>query len=162
MRSPLISTGDIEVQSLPTGGLPALITSVEQALARAKASRLEVHGDTISFHGTFLLVASNWNILVPISSGHIHFARSGGSAVMHYEISFVGLFVSVTLLCLIPLFLVADPVRSGLIFVVPFAWLWLFGANYVITRVRFPRFLASAAGASLPPYPPLGSPFPDY
>jgi len=106
-----------------------LIASVGQALRRVKASQLEVRRDSISFRSGFFRAVSNWNILVPISSGRIHFVRSNGSAVIHYQISFVGLFVSATVLGLIPLLVVGGPVRSGTIFAVPFIWLWLFTAD---------------------------------
>jgi hypothetical protein len=162
MRSPLITSGTIRVDTLPDDGLPGLIARVEQALRRVRAARLQVSGDTISFRGGFFRAVTNWNILVPISSGEIHFSRIDGSVLVRYRISFLGLFLMTTGLVLIPLFFFGDPIQSGVIFALPFMWLWLFGANYFTTRFRFPRFLASAAGATLPATQPITGPFPDY
>lgn len=162
MRSPLTTSGTIRVESLPVDGVTGIVAKVESALRRVRAARLRVSGDTITFRGGIFRAVTSWNILGPISFGEIQFVPTDRAVLIHYRISWLGLFLLTTAMVSVFVFTVRDPVRSGAIFVIPFMWAWLFGGNYVITRVRFPRFLASAAGATLPAIQPIGSPFPDY
>ena len=139
MCPPPSTSGAIRVDS--AADLGDLVRRIEQALVGVQAARLRVSGDKITFRGGMLRF-SNWNVLLPISFGEIRFTRSNGAVLIHYRVSLVGFFLFVTAM------IVAIGLWGGFssndIFILPFAWLFLFGGNYFTTMVRFPRFLARA------------------
>jgi hypothetical protein len=157
MVFPPYASGTIRVDSIPGNDLSVLVRKIEEALLIAEASRLHVNNDRITFHGGMLRGVPNWNILSPISSGEIRFSRSNESVLIHYRISFLALFLVVTVMFVATA--IWRPFPND-IFVLPLMWLFLFGANYVSTVIRFSRLLARAAGAHL--QGSLDSPFSNY
>ena len=162
LRSLLTSSGTITVDTPPDGGIAAVMQKVEEALRHAKATRLRVTSDSITFRGGPFRGVTNWNILLPISSGELRFTRCDRAVLVHYHISWLGL--SLVTVALVTIALIFSGFGSALALLIPFAWLFYLLGDYTIAVDGFPQFLASAAGgrSSRPVSPPIGSPFGDY
>jgi hypothetical protein len=106
-------------------------------------------GTRIEFKAGVFRFVGNWNLLVAIGSGEITFAEANGAVEIRYHISFVQLFVVVTVMVIL-LFGLLPGISWGSsqggtpLSVLGLAWLWLFGVNYLITLFRFPAALRSA------------------
>ena len=91
----------------------------------------------------------NWNILVPVSSGEIQLAAQGGGIEISYHLRFTEMFVVVTaavILLLGPELLSAPNLNAmEVTWLSLSAWLWLFGANYLVAIFRIPNALKNLA-----------------
>lgn len=158
MRSPLRKYGTIKFEVATGTGLDEVVKSVEEALHRASAAPLRVTPNTITFRGGYLRPVTNWNVLLPISSGEIHFDRSGSTITIDYGVSWISQFVIVAAILSA---LVAVSGDRMLFFILPIGWLFMLVLTYTELSTRFPRFLAYAAGAPIRSVR-LGDAFPDY
>lgn len=127
--------------------LASTISAVETAMRKARPSALTRDGAKITFRAGVFRLVSNWNQLVSIGSGELLFSQEDSRVLIHYSVSLVELFVTVTLLLLIMFGIV--PLLAGghtlwPLGFLPLGWLWLFGMNYLTTKFRFPRFLRKA------------------
>jgi len=117
---------------------------LERGLAEAKAVALRRERSEIRFKGGAFRPVSNWNVLVPISTGRIEVAPRDGGVTVSYRLTFTWMLVAVTLVVMVFLGPTAmaskAPPSEGLAFL-PIVWLWLFGGSFVVTWWRFPRFL---------------------
>lgn len=122
-----------------------LVSNISAGLVKVKPSKLKVVGNEIEFSGGIFRFVWNTNILVPVSSGKIVVEKTGDLFAVTYELKFLEILLFAS--TIIPLFF--GPVlftkesiqwyfKIGFLV---FAWLWLFGMNYLITIIRFPGFI---------------------
>jgi hypothetical protein len=127
------------------------ISRLESAVVAARAETVQRKGEELVFRaGPFRLV-SNWNVLVPISTGFLTVSQQAGPVVVSYRVTFTEMVLVTTVMALFFGGFVILEGRSLLssLGLLVLAWTWLFGANFVLTAWRFPRFLlASLARAS--------------
>jgi hypothetical protein len=135
--------------------LASTMSAVETAIRKEKPKVMTRDHAKITFRAGFFRfpLVSNWNQLVPIGSGEIHFSQEGDHVLIHYFVSLVELFVTVTVL--LPIMFGIVPIFSrehtlAPLGFLPLAWLWLFGMNYQVTKHRFPRFLRRAGEKARP------------
>jgi len=144
MPFPLSSDGRIVAET----DMTRAIAAVEEAIRRAEPGRISVSDRRIDFTGGAFRYVTGWNLLVPIGSGIITFHETARGVEVRYHISFLQMFVGVTLMVAL-MFGILPVLSWGSTARVPFAllglmWLWLFGANYVIIIFRFPSALRRA------------------
>jgi len=146
MPFPFSLEGTVAIEKVD---LAPTMSAVETALRKAKPKGIRRDGAKITFRaGIFRLrLMTNWNQLIPIGSGELLFSQEGDSVLIHYSVSLVELFATITLMLVFMLGIV--PILAGAHTLVPLAflpvgWLWLFGMNYLTTKFRFPRFLRIA------------------
>jgi hypothetical protein len=146
MPFPFSLEGAVAIEMVDLG---LTLSAVETALRKAKPAVLTRDGAKITFRaGVFRFgLMTNWNLLIPIGSGELLFTQEGDRVLIHYSVSLVELFVTVTLMLLFMLGIV--PILAGErtlwpLGFLPLGWLWLFGMNYLTTKSRFPRFLRRA------------------
>ena len=134
--------------AIKTTDLMSTISAVESAIRKAKPTDMIRDGAKIRFRAGLFRLVTNWNLLVPIGSGQLLFSQEADRVLIHYSLSLVQLFVTSTLLVaimlgIVPIFESEYP--WACLGVMPLAWLWLFGANYLTTKFRFPRFLRTGS-----------------
>src|SRR5262245_34875204 len=93
------------------------------------------------------------NILAPLDRGEVSAVVEGGQLCLRYRLSFRRLVILGTLLVLCvfgpPLTISAIVTRSPEnLGILPLAWLWYCGGNYLLSSLRFPSFLRRAARAA--------------
>ena len=118
---------------------------LEHALEQLRAKRIDRSGNQIEFTGGIFRAVRGDNLLVAIGSGELSLKHSGQGLDVAYRLRFTQMLLTVSGLVLIVL---GPPVigapnltalQAGWVLVV--AWLWLFGANVVLTLLRFPRWI---------------------
>ena len=113
-------------------------------LQKEEASIVYNSANEVYFKGGLRFVSSA-NILLPISSGKIVIHEQGDEISATYKLKFTQLLVIVTgavSLLLGPFLLTKTDlgkIETGCVLL--FAWIWLVGANYLSTIIRFPSFL---------------------
>jgi len=121
-----------------------IVRNILVCLQKVKAARANNDGNVIFFKGGVRLVSS-FNILLPITSGRIIVNLIDDEIHVRYLLKFIELLVlSATALVIFftPLLLFKTKLNLMEISVVIFCcWLWIVGANYLVTTLRFPRFI---------------------
>jgi hypothetical protein len=110
---------------------------------------LTVEGNTLRFETRLFDRMGNYNLLRPISEGQISVNLSTGVAVIDFKLSFEDMVGAVSVLVAImaiPVFNAPNLDMLGESLILTAAWLWLFGGNFIITAIRFPRFIHRALG----------------
>ena len=141
MPFPFSSRGTIEITTHGAASLPPIVSAIENAIRDSKPTSLSVKDGVVSFRAGVFRFVNNWNQLISISSGEIRLSQRGELVLIDYRISFVQMFIIVSMMVGLIFGFVA---QAPLGFVVV-GWLWLFGGNYFLTLYRFPRFLRAAA-----------------
>jgi len=116
------------------------------ALERERASQVRTNDLSVEFRANFFRPVSNWNLLVPVDQGIFTVSGHAGALVIDYQLSFRRMLIVVTsitggvagLMLLDPATSLQGPVLVGI------GWCWLFGVNYAIACMRFPRFIRRA------------------
>ena len=114
------------------------------ALAAVGARDISVNGHRISFTGGMFRFVWNWNILIQIGYGYVDLTETDDSFVISYYASFREMLVIVSMLVLIfgvDLFVSDKMPLAGKLGLLSFAWIFLFGGNWVIAIARFPSFV---------------------
>ena len=122
------------------------ITRATRALEAVNARDVCVDRQRISFTGGMFRFVLNWNILIQIGHGYVDLNETEDSFVVSYYASFRQMFVIVSLLVLIfaiDLFVNDRMPLAGKLALLAFAWVVLFGGNWVIAMARFPSFVNS-------------------
>ena len=122
-----------------------LIKSLREELTSLKPIGLDVTGDTLHIKNGMFRLMSSYNLLRSITEGDIVVSCSGGKASIDYKLQLSEMVLMVTGLVLL---LFAYPIwhapnldvaeKAEFLFGM---WLWLAGGNFVITALRFPRFI---------------------
>jgi hypothetical protein len=144
---PLSIEGTVEFAAIEPQEVPRLVTAISAALQRARATDISSTGDTVTFRGGGFRWVTNWNALVPISSGVVHI-RAGTPGNVAFRFSCVQMLTIVSLMALFAAVVTAakKPLSLGL-GAAAFIWLSLFGLNYLIAKVRLPAFIRRALNA---------------
>src|SRR3984893_17521472 len=142
MPFPLSRSDTINVDVPASADLNSIMQSVVFALEDAHPSRVSLHKQKITFRGGPFRLVHSWNILVPITSGTIHFCVEPGRVVVGYRIYFLEAFLIYTLpLCFYAanwIIALRRPHAVAFNEVAPLVWLMLLGLTYFITELRFP------------------------
>jgi hypothetical protein len=121
------------------------LVRIEDMLDTAAARTVAREGRSIKFTAGLFRLVGSWNILVSLNSGIIEVSDTGPQIQIVYKASTVQLLVTVsTTICVMGVAISTRPAQfSKLDLVWPLAIMgaWLFGANYLITRLRFRRWL---------------------
>lgn len=118
------------------------------ALQRSRARDVTVVENRVSFAGVARYVSS-WNVLALYSGGELVINRGAGR--LEYKVSFRRLILTLTafsVLAIVGMLALGLPMGTipGVLATI---WLWLGGANVLIGRARFERFLRRTIGAAL-------------
>lgn len=122
------------------------------ALDGRGAAALRRDGPSIQFRGglgirsrggLFSSAFSNWNVLMPITSGVLEIAPAPGGVRVGYRVTFWQLVaVATPMVGFLAYFAGGEPgPPGGGLTLFAIAWSWLVGGNVLIARVRFPAFL---------------------
>jgi hypothetical protein len=111
-------------------------------LTRVRASTIAREGSCVLFYVRFFRLVMNTNLLVPIDSGAINAELDGAAIKVSYRLRTVRFCIMTTAMALaaVAVTLSASLDLHTAIGIGFLAWLWLFGANYVIALVRFRAF----------------------
>lgn len=116
-----------------------LVTGLE----RVRASTVAREGSCVLFYVRFLRLVMNTNLLISVDSGAIAAEVDGAAMKISYRLRTVRLCAIVTAMALcgaVAIYSVdRDVVRAAGIGLL--VWSWLFGANYLITLLRFRWFV---------------------
>ena len=121
------------------------LNRLESALAEARPASIRRDSSGLRFRGGPFRLVSNWNILLPISTGVLEVSPREDGVNVRYRVTFTEMLVIVTLM--VGGIFGPVVVRSaklpmqGRLGILLFAWSWLFGANFALTWWRLPRFL---------------------
>ncbi len=112
-------------------------------IQKAKPVTADNNGYTIEFTGG-LGVMSSFNIFLPISSGTINIKKHQNEIHIEYVLKFTQLLIIVSIVVPVffgPILIMVAGFNVQTVAFLAFAWLFLFGLNYVSTIIRFPRFI---------------------
>jgi hypothetical protein len=141
MPFPFSNSGTIEVISHEAASIQPIVLAIENAIRDSKPTSLRLNDGVLTYRAGVFRFVNNWNHLVSIGSGEIRFSQQGELVLIHYRISFVQMFIIVSVMVGLVFGFVAQAPLGSIVL----GWLWLFGGNYLITLYRFPRFLRAAA-----------------
>lgn len=118
-------------------------------LERVRASTIAREGPWVLFYVRFFRLVWNTNLLVPIDSGAINAEVDGDAVKVAYRLNTVRLCLMATAIAVSG---VVVALSGGLDLataagVGSVAWLWLFGANYLIALMRFRWFVRGCVRA---------------
>ena len=121
----------------------AALSGLAAGLERVRASTIARDGSCLLFYVRFFRLVMNTNLLVAVDSGAINAERDGDAIKVSYRLRTVRLCIMTTVMALaaVAATLFARVDLKMAIGVGVLAWLWLFGANYVITLFRFRGFV---------------------
>jgi hypothetical protein len=150
MTFPISITGTI---SLPKGtsdlrGVEEVCGQVENLLESARATVITRQDGSIAFTAGIFRFVTSWNVLVAINYGKIVVKDAGPVVRVSYFASTIEMLILTTLmLCIISVWVIHNdskgvtfPAQHPLWFAA-LGWFWLFGANYLLAALRFPRWL---------------------
>jgi hypothetical protein len=118
---------------------------VDDMLNKAGVKVLYRRNGSIMFRAGIFRLVSGWNILLPFSSGRIDVQDNRDSIHIKYKLSTLELLIGVTLMMIVFLATASHKnfnfTMTQRMWLLVFGWIWLFGMNYMIGLVRFPRWL---------------------
>lgn len=121
----------------------AALAALAAGLERVRASTVAREGSWVLFYVRFFRWVMNTNLLIPVESGAIAAEVDGAAIRVSYRLRTVRFCVIVTAMALCGVVAVYSAERDlthaaeiGLL-----VWLWLFGASYLITVLRFRWFV---------------------
>jgi hypothetical protein len=128
----------------PTNSSQGILEALRKKIESLEPYKVTVEGNTLRFETRLFDRMGTYNLLRPISEGRISVDCSTGAAVIEFKLSFEDMVAAVSVMVAvlaIPVFNAPnlDMVGEGLILAA--AWLWLFGGNFIVTSIRFPRFI---------------------
>lgn len=149
MAFPLTKRGDVIVSS-PTER-PGLrpeeaLSRLEAALEDQQPTELERHGLELRFRSNFFRFVRNSNLLVPVDRGSFVVSEMPAGLRVSYELSFRRTLAVITCMVVYMGWLLigdATPKRqwTDVLPELLFMWSVVFGVNYLISTIRFPRFI---------------------
>lgn len=150
---PVTLNGDMYV-TVRKGATPCeVVKTMRTALRILGARRIEWDCGRLRFRSSLFRLMSGTNLLAPISYCEMRITGQADGVNIQYHISLWQLFVAGTIgfavLVGIPLFSAPNLSSWQALGILVGAWLFLMGGNWVLTALRFPRFVrACASGAS--------------
>jgi len=121
------------------------LDKVAAELEIIKAKDVLVRDNRVAFSGSMLRSVSNWNMLVPVTRGHIKVNVTGDSVKVIYNLNFKHFLVTISALILIGCSFIAFldstvPIGTRIGLFIP-ALLWASAFNYLLTVIRFPALI---------------------
>ena len=125
-----------------------LLAIIASELKRHRPRKIENKEKSIEFSAGFFRLVTNWNLLVPITSGTIEFRENESCLV--YSLSFMELIVFGIIATI---FMIAVPLASGapkeILIIAPIlVWGWLVGMNFLLGVSRFGSFIKKCIAKS--------------
>ncbi|HEY1934839.1 MAG TPA: hypothetical protein VGG99_22770 [Acetobacteraceae bacterium] len=153
MPFPVSITGVIRLSRDVVGGasIDRIAVRIEDLLDAAAAKAVIRRDSSVAFTaGVFRAVFSS-NVLVSLDSGTLDIEDAGDEIRVTYHASTVQMLIVVTAMLFLmgTLMLCLGLPRLVAVWVLLIGWLWLFGMNYLITSIRFPRWLRHGLQRSL-------------
>jgi hypothetical protein len=150
MPFPISINGKIVVRKadLDPNSVQRIVLRLHDILDAAAAHNITLDRSHISFDAGVFRLVSSMNMLVGISSGTLTVVGCGDKIEILYHLRTVQLLIISTLMILAAVVVVNADTRS--VHAIPpagvwlLAWVWLFGGNYLLTAIRFPRWLRRA------------------
>ena len=143
MPLPFSFLGEVRIPAPPEVELVA--SRLEQALHILKAREVNRAGLQIEFKAGASLAVSSTNLLAPVGSGELSLQPSTDLLTVRYRLRFTQLFMLSVLVPVIcsPVLLIAPNLqeRQQAVLLLFVTCLLLFGANVVISIIRFPRWI---------------------
>jgi hypothetical protein len=157
---PLSNEGTVVIDTAiyPELSPAVIVDRLRGMLMDAKASDVSTVVDTVEFKNVFFRLVWNWNILVPYEAGSFSVAAQGRGLEVRYDLStrrmlrtvsgLVGFFAAIFVAGLVVPLATGEAGASetmqeipnfAILFVI--AWLWLFGMNYIVAKMRMPSWL---------------------
>lgn len=129
-------------------GVEEVCGQVENLLESARATVITRQDGSIAFTAGIFRFVTSWNVLVAINYGKIVVKDAGPVVRVSYFASTIEMLILTTLmLCIISVWVIHNdskgvtfPAQHPLWFAA-LGWFWLFGANYLLAALRFPRWL---------------------
>jgi hypothetical protein len=150
MTFPISITGTISLpkETSDLRGVEEVCGQVENLLESARASTITRQDGSIVFTAGIFRFVTSWNVLVAINYGKIVIEDAGSVVRISYFAGTVQMLIIVTLMLgIISVWViyndpkgVAFPAQHRLWFAA-LGWFWLFGGNYFLAALRFPRWL---------------------
>jgi len=150
MGFPLTIAGTVKLAAATPGQASDLAEQLAKALIANRATDVRSSGNSVTFRGGMFRFVTNWNLLVPVTSGTITVA-SGSPGSVDYCFSCMQMLIFATAFSLLVLVFFASPPRAPLAFdlLAPIgAWAWLFGANYLLAYFRLSGFIRDVIAGS--------------
>jgi hypothetical protein len=142
MPFPVSITGcvRIPVQGTDPARIDRALRRIEEMLEAAAASSVTRQGTSTRFRAGVFRLVWNVNILGPLGSGVICVDDGGSELRISYRGSTVQMLMAASALSL---FVASPALGRGwtAVWLPAAAWLCLFGLNYLIILIRFPRWL---------------------
>lgn len=136
----LIGSFNVKTSSAPDQFVPALKTAISNWLVEKRARDITQTAQRITFKAGMFRFVWSWNPLVAISSGEIDVLGQGTDIQIAYHLRFTEAFIIVTTgIALIfgpPTWNASNLNAFEAFGILSFAWLWLFGMNYLFARIR--------------------------
>jgi hypothetical protein len=151
MPFPISLSGTIRTSVVHQGdaSFEYVLDALKNALHSQGSVKISRDAQSLSFRPGFF--RSRNNVLAVIDRGRLSVLEDKGQIEVRYVIGFHRALILVTAMVLVgfaPWLLFGKlPFMTGLLYVC-MIWLWLFGANYLISLVRFPRFLRTSIRAA--------------
>jgi hypothetical protein len=131
----------------PQAFVENFLKTAASELSWLRAREILIAGNRVSYKVPFFQLVPDW-ILVHTNAGSIEIIPDAGGFLVTYRLSFLRLFVVVSLIVLggmglliLPALKMPVTVLTARFGVLAFFWLWMFGGLLLITRVRFTKFI---------------------
>jgi len=146
--------GQVTVPSLTLPQAQTIIANFERALVQVRASGVSIAGNRLTFRAGIFRLVSNMNILAFVGSGTVD-VQPGSPGTVNFHFSCLqSLLVTTGMVSFVAAMLASGPNSVAVRFWVPVAaWLWLFGANYLISNFRLWQFVRDVIAESFPGQP---------
>lgn len=144
MVFPFSISGHLRLEGANSLDMERIMHRIAARLQKKHASDFESDASSLSFRVRPFAALSSFSLLAPISSGRVTFHPDGSDVRISYHISCVRFVVMMT--SIMTLFLAWPYFRANffppeLKLVVPLIWLWIVGGNWILSLIRFRRFL---------------------
>jgi hypothetical protein len=149
---PITLNGEVSIDVTDRVDPKAVRNAIRLALEVLGARRIEADSDALRFRSTVLRLMSSTNMLAPISHGEMRIAGAPGRVTVRYHVNFWQILTAGTLLIGVvlglPLLHAPNLSTWQASMIAAVAWLFLMGGNWILTAVRFPRFIRACADAA--------------
>jgi hypothetical protein len=125
---------------------------IKAKLEKLKPASLQQTEDGLIYTGGIFRFVWNWNLLYPISKGHILVETCENKLIVKYEIQFLELF-AISIITAVAACFVVDNIFAKIVVAIV-SVIWLFGVNAGITIFRYNRFIKGTISKILENDPP--------
>ena len=144
MPFPVSIDGSVYLQRSENGveAIEKIGSRIEFLLKKESASSVWREGASVGFKVSMFRLVSRWNILGPLDFGTLRIEHRPPGISIAYCVSTKRMLLAVSLVCAaLFAFVTLTGGRNRDFLVVLFAWVPLFGVNYLLAAYRFPRWI---------------------